>query len=140
MSKPDLCRMKVLDVLGLYADIIDELRRRGIVRSVNSPVADYAEHLVCAALSLRSAQKSAKGFDATDTNGRKYEIKARRETKQSKPTRLSAIRDLEGNHFHYLVAVLFTEDFSVKRAAIISRTVSNAWLSGKSTSMPGFFL
>jgi hypothetical protein len=54
-------------------------------------------------------------------DGKRYEIKARRQTKGSKPTRFSAIRGLEEGHFDYLVALLFTEDFRVHRAAILAR-------------------
>jgi hypothetical protein len=32
---------------------------------------------------------------------------------------LSAIRDLAGGHFHFLAGVIFAEDFTVLRAAII---------------------
>ena len=69
--------MKVLELLSFYAQTIDELFNRGIVRSANSPVSDYAEHLVCNALSLEAAPPSTKGFDATDNKGIRYEIKAR---------------------------------------------------------------
>ena len=62
MSKPDLGKMKVLEMLELYGDIINEFWQRGIIRSANSPVADYAEHIVCEALSLRPSKKSTKGY------------------------------------------------------------------------------
>ena len=115
----EIGQLRTLDVLGLFARILDDLYRRGVVRSVNNPVADYAEYLVCKALSLTLADKSAKGYDAVDSSGRHYEIKARRQTKRSKPTRFSAIRDLESKHFDFLVAVLFAEDFAVKRAGLV---------------------
>ena len=119
MGNPQFKTMEVLELLACYAQTIDELLSRGIVRSANSPVSDYAEHLVCNALSLEAAPPSTQGFDATDNKGVRYEIKARRETQRSKPRRFSAIRDLEGNHFDFLVAVLFAEDFMVKRAGIL---------------------
>ena len=108
-----------LQILGLFADIIEELRDREITRSNNNPVADYAEHLVCNALSLAPAPKSAKGFDAIGRDGKKYEIKSRRKSVRSNPTRFSAIRDLQNGHFDFLVAVLFEHDFTVKRAMLI---------------------
>lgn len=106
-------------ILSLYAEIIEELGQRGLTRSKNNPVADYAEHLVCKAFLLVPAEKSAKGYDAIDASGKKYEIKSRRYSAGSKPTRFSAIRDLENHHFDILVAVLFSQDFTVKRGGVI---------------------
>ncbi len=110
----------MLDLLGLYSRILDELYKRGVVRSVNNPAADYAEHLVCEALSLTPAEKSTKGYDAVGQRGKRYEVKARRRTKRSKPRRFSPIRGLDESHFDYLVAVVFAEDFTVERAAILT--------------------
>lgn len=90
-----------------------------MTRSKNNPVADYAEHLVCKAFSLTPAEKSTKGYDATDRTGQKYEIKSRRYNAGSKPTHFSALRDLETQHFDILVAVLFSQDFSVQRGVFL---------------------
>jgi hypothetical protein len=84
-------------------------------------VADYAEGLVARALGLELAKGSTTGFDATDSAGLRYEIKARRTTASSKPTMLSAIRGLEKKHFDLLVAVVFNEDYTVRRAVMIPR-------------------
>jgi hypothetical protein len=113
-----LDQLETLDLLGLYSDILTELYERGVVRSVNNPAADYAEFLVTKTLSLTPAPKSTKGYDATDGSGRKYEIKSRRVTRRSRPTRFSAIRGLTEGHFDYLVAVLFEESFLVQRAMV----------------------
>jgi hypothetical protein len=120
MNKNSLPTMGNHEILSLFADIIEELGRRGLTRSKNNPVADYAEHLVCKAFSLTSAEKSTKGYDATDSTGKKYEIKSRRKSPRSNPTRFSAIRDLQHRHFDFLVAVLFSQDFTVMRAALIT--------------------
>jgi hypothetical protein len=40
-------------------------------------------------------------------------------TLHNKSRQLGAIRDLEGAHFDFLAAVLFSEDYGVSRAAII---------------------
>jgi hypothetical protein len=120
-SRVPLKQLKVLDLLSIFADIISELCDRGVLRTVNNPAADYAEFLVSAALGLQSAPKSAKGYDAIDKRGRKYEIKARRITRMSRPTRFSAIRKLEERHFDFLVGVLFDEHFNVKHAKVLPR-------------------
>lgn len=116
-----LCRLPVLDLLRLHASILSELASRGIVRTKNNPVADYAEHLVSKALSLTLEPKSNKGYDATDSNGRRYEIKTRREDPNRKTTLTSPIRDLEGKHFDELIIVLFAEDYTVKKAIQLPR-------------------
>lgn len=110
----------LLELLDLYSRLLDELWERQVVRTVNNPVADYAEYLICKALSLEPAGKSEKGYDACDKDRRKYEVKARRHSKRSKPKRFSAIRDLKAKHFDYLIAVLFLENFHVERAVILT--------------------
>lgn len=119
MHDTGLDSLSVQNLLALHARILGELRTRGVIRTANNPVADYAELLTSTALSLTLAPNSAKGYDATDAEGRRYQIKARRQTKWRKPARFSAIRGIEEHHFDYLVAVLFGEDFQVKRAAIL---------------------
>jgi len=114
--------MSISELLGLYSGVLDELYDRNILRTANNPAADYAEYLVAKALSLTPAAKSTKGYDATDEHGNKYEIKARRLTHRSHPTRFSAIRKLEENHFDYLVAVLFEENFLVHRARVLPKS------------------
>ena len=110
-----------------FAAIMVELRQRDVVRSRNNPVADYAEFLVCKALSLKREPASTKGYDAKDRSGRRYEIKSRRPTPENRSRQLSAIRDLDGAHFEFLVIVLFAPDFSVSQAFVVSaKQVKNA--------------
>lgn len=111
--------MRNHEILSLFADIIEELGRRGLTRSKNNPVADYAEHLACKAFALIPAGKSTKGYDGTDSAGKKYEIKSRQKSARSNPTHFSAFRDLQHRYFDFLVAVLFSQDFAVLRAALI---------------------
>lgn len=113
----DLKPMSVAELLGLYANILEELRGRGVVRTANNPVADYAETLFCQAFDWQRADKEAKGYDATDANGVRYEIKARRLTIHSKSRQVSAIRSR--HTFAFLAGVLFKEDFTIFRAALI---------------------
>ncbi len=119
MNEASLSMMRNHEIFSLFAEIIEELSRRGVTRSKNNPVGDYAEHLVCKAFALTPAEKSTKGYDATDSAGKKYEIKARRKGTRSNPTRFSAIRDLQHRQFDFLVAVLFSQEFTVMRAALI---------------------
>jgi hypothetical protein len=57
--------MSPAGLLKLHGAVSAELRRRGICRSGNNPVADYAEGLVALRLGLRLAPNSTAGFDAS---------------------------------------------------------------------------
>jgi hypothetical protein len=52
-------------------------------------------------------------------DGKRYQIKGRRFTQHNQSRQLSAIRDLDKANFDYLAGVLFAEDYSILRAAII---------------------
>jgi hypothetical protein len=107
------------ELLSLFAEVVEELRRREMVRSSNNPVADYAEFLVARALNLTLAPKSTLGYDASDAENRRYEIKARRVTAHNTSRQLSVIRGLNIHHFEFLAGVLFSESFTVRRACLI---------------------
>ena len=117
----DLLSLSVKELLSLYAHSLEELRRRGAVRSTNNPAADYAEFLVSKALGLSVAGKSNSGFDATGPDGSRYQIKARRITRHNSSRQLSFIRGLgeDKRPFDHLAGVLFNEDFSVLRACLV---------------------
>jgi len=102
--------------MRLHARVIEELKHRGVVRTKNNPVGDYAEWLVSQSLGLTLENNSAAGYDATDPEGVKYQIKARRVTLDNKSRQLSAIRKLEAADFDQLVGVLFDADFNVMAA------------------------
>ena len=114
-------KLKVRDVLALFCSCLAELKRRGVTRSTNSPVADYAELLFQRAFGWTLCPKSTKGYDATDSAGKKFEVKGRRLTSHNASRQLSSIRGLDDKHFHYLAGVLFDSDFNVQRACLIPR-------------------
>ena len=119
----DIAKLPTSDLLTLYARIINELRSRGLTRSANSPVGDLAEYLFCKAFNWEQAGNSKANLDAVDSEGNRYQIKARRLTQHNTSRQLSAIRNLHGNHFDMLAGVLFAEDFGVLRAALVPRTI-----------------
>jgi hypothetical protein len=116
---PSLKKMSVTGLLQTHAAINSELRSRGILRSQNSPVGDYCEWLVAKKLKLTLATKSTSGYDATGTDGIRYQIKCRCINPDNKSRQLSAIRNLDGHDFDYLIGVLFDDKFKVVRAAKI---------------------
>ena len=113
--------LSVSDLLKSHAGILEELCTREIVRSANNPTGDYAEWLFCRAFGWAQAANSVKGYDATDADNVRYQIKGRRLHQRNTSRQLSAIRDLEG--FDVLAGVLFDENFGIKRAAIIPSSV-----------------
>ena len=115
--------MKTVTLLKVYSEVMRELRDRKVLTTWNNPVGDLKEGLVVKALCLKRMSNSAKGFDAIDSEYKKYQIKGRRLTKESKSTQLSAIRGLCDQRFDYLIAVFYDEDFTVKAAYKIPHLV-----------------
>lgn len=110
-------------LLKLFAGVLDELRRREVVRSANNPVGDYTEHLVAERLGLTLGGNSSAGYDAVDAAGHRYQIKGRRVTTKNGSTQLSALRNLAGCPFDSLIAVIYHSDFTVAYAAKIPHDV-----------------
>ena len=112
-----MSKLKSMDELGLlrlYAELMEELRSRQIIRSGNNPVADYAEKVAVEYFGLIRAGKEERGYDARDKRGRKYQIKGRRVTRHNKSRQLSVIRNLNEHLFDFLIAVVFNENFNVE--------------------------
>jgi hypothetical protein len=123
-------------LLAIHAQVGEELRERGITRSSNNPTGDLAEYLCCKALRLSQEGNSSPNIDAVGPDGARYQIKGRKLTRQNGSRQLSAIRDLSGAHFDFLAGVLFNEDFTVLRAALIpySVAVQNATFVARTNS------
>lgn len=89
----NLSEMSVLNPLKLLSSIIDELKRREVVRTKNNPLGDYTEWLVSKALELKLSSNSSAGYDALDKNDLRIQIKGRRITPENESRQLSAIRN-----------------------------------------------
>ena len=110
---------QILALMNQYAAVLITLNERGVIRTYNSPVGDFAEWLVSQKLGLRLEKNSARGLDATGSDGLRYQIKCRWErtdfpTPQSRE--LGVIRSLEKNQFDFLIAVIFDSHFQVRAA------------------------
>jgi hypothetical protein len=114
---------KVGELLAVYGEVMDELRARGVVRTGNSPVGDYAELLFASAFGWALEPNSAAGHDATDSDGLRYQIKGRRLATPASSRQLSAIRRLPERTFDHLAAVLFDTSFKVTRAILVPHEV-----------------
>jgi hypothetical protein len=120
----DLSGLSSPALLALHAQVADELRSRGITRSSNNPTGDLAEYLFCKAFGWTQAGNSNRSIDAVDSGGIRYQIKGRRITRFNNSRQLSAIRDLAGEHFDVLAGILFKEDYTVMKAALIPHSVA----------------
>lgn len=119
MKAPSMQQMNVMDLLRLHSEILTELKDRGVVRSKNNPTGDYAEWLAAKTLGLTLEDNSAKGFDATDGKGNRYQIKGRRITDDNPSTQLGVIRNLNDQEFDFLIAVILNPDWTILRVAQI---------------------
>jgi hypothetical protein len=120
----DTSTFSVRDLLSVHCKICDELRLRGITRSANNPTGDFAEYLFCKAFGWQQAGKSHSHIDALDSNGVRFQIKGRRLTRQNKSRQLSFLRNLDEQHFDFLAGVLFGEDFTIFKAALVPWAVA----------------
>jgi len=123
VNRDGLAELGVPDLLRLHGDVLDELRRREVLRSSNGPSGDYGELLFCRAFGWALSDNSTAGYDATDTAGVRYQIKCRRLTAHNQSRQLSFIRKLPERPFDVLAGVLLDSDFRVFKAALIPVSV-----------------
>lgn len=69
--------LSVRQLLASGVAIIDELLRRGVVRTRNSPLGDLAETIALRAYGGTLAANSEKSYDLTTAQGRRIQVKAR---------------------------------------------------------------
>lgn len=123
MLPDNFASLTITELLAAHGALLDELKRRGVVRSKNNPTGDYAEWLVSEKLGLSLETNSSKGFDATDSQGFRYQIKGRRVTLNNPSTQLGVIRNFEAADFDFLLAVIFDVDWRVLRAVKIPHKI-----------------
>ncbi len=73
----DLAGLTTRGLLRLYADILTELVRRGVVRSRNAPAGDLGEHLVLLGYGGELGARSGKLRDVRAADGQILQIKSR---------------------------------------------------------------
>ena len=113
-QEEELSAMTEIELLRTHAATIDELMRRGVVKTRNNPIGDYTVWRVCRALNLDMESNRNKSFDAIDDRGGRYKIKGRQE--ESSSVQLSVIRNLDDVEFDVLIAVVFNNDYSIRLA------------------------
>lgn len=107
------------ELLAGYARTLEVLRTRGVLRTANAPVGDFAEWLVWRGFGGTIEPNSTKSHDVTDALGRKLQVKARLVSQRATPGQLqtSVFRSWT---FDFAVLVQLAErDYSVVRASMV---------------------
>ncbi|MEV6904331.1 hypothetical protein [Amycolatopsis sp. NPDC051372] len=105
-SRQGLRGESVPELLGHYAAILQELRRRGVVRTRNAPLGDYAECLAARVYDGELAPKSV-SYNLRAADGRRVQVKARTIHPDTRGAFFSPFRS-----FDFDVAVLIAVDSS----------------------------
>lgn len=110
---------EVHELLLNYRDTVRKLKDLGIIKTSNV-VSGYGEYVAKKKLGLTLQGTVNKGFDGIDKNGTKYEIKSRKATSWSEPTRFM-IKKERLKYFDYLVYTEFDDDWNLIHFLIIPR-------------------
>ncbi|WP_336794173.1 DUF6998 domain-containing protein [Gordonia malaquae] len=114
---PSLTGMSVQDLLRLDADIIAELRARGVVRTSNKPIGDIAEAIVHTARGGAMEPNSRKSHDITSRDGTRIQVKAMGTRAAGNSGKFSPFRSLD---FDTSVFLLFDATFTLTEAREVS--------------------
>jgi hypothetical protein len=120
---PDLSTFNDSDLFSLYRAILSELKSRGVIRTENAPVGDYAEYLVTTALGGQLAPNSEKSWDVLCKDGEKLQVKARVVSDQPEPGQLQLSPFRSFGFDSAVIVLLSAADYSVARASKVPRYV-----------------
>ena len=112
----EIKKLKLTELLNLNKAVNEELKRRNLVRTANI-TGDLGENLFRLAFGWKLENNSNCGYDATDSEGLKYQIKTRKS--ENNTIQFGAIRDIDHHAFDYLAILVLHEDFSVRYAALM---------------------
>ena len=125
----------IADLLGIYGQVLEELREREVIRSANAPTGDYAEWLVQRALGGELQPRSNKSADLI-VRTKRIQIKSRvlSDPEESGERQLSSFRSWD---FDDAVIVLFDRRYGVRRATrievaeLVAASREDKWVSGR---------
>jgi hypothetical protein len=108
VTKIQLEKLTVGELLSTYGGILDELRARGLIRTKNAPVGDLAEYACALAYGGELAKNSAKSYDLVAADGRLIQVKVRNVNTDTSPSQtFSPIRSFD---FDACVFILINQD------------------------------
>ena len=108
-----------LDLLATYESILAELARRGVIRTNDSPVGQYAEWLAARVLGGVLEANSVKSHDLLCEQFGRVQVKSRviRGNSKRAETQLSPFRSFE---FDHALILLFDGGYAVASATILA--------------------
>jgi len=104
---------EIKKLLISYRDIQNQLRDAGVTRT-GKVVGDYGEYIASKKLDLKLEKSTNKGYDAIDSNGRKYEIKTRKATHYNRPT-IFPVKKEQLQSSDFLIYVEFDDDWDLAK-------------------------
>lgn len=119
----DLSTLSETDLFSLYRAILSELKGRGVIRTENAPVGDYAEYLVATALGGQRAPNSEKSWDVLGNDGEKLQVKARVVSDPVAPGQLQLSPFRSFSFDAAVIVLLSATDYAVRRASKVPRYV-----------------
>lgn len=119
MAEVDLETRPTRELLRLWAAILRELRRRGIVRTANNPIGDIAEALVANHFKGERAGFSNPGWDVQTPDGLHLEVKGIRIDEVATRRNLSPIPS--SSTYSKVIIVVFDSDLRVAEALAVDR-------------------
>ncbi|OGN25938.1 MAG: hypothetical protein A3B17_01355 [Candidatus Yanofskybacteria bacterium RIFCSPLOWO2_01_FULL_45_72] len=100
---------KIHEAIKEYLTAVNQLEKLGVVRTQGEIVGDYGEWLAAKKFKLNLAKSLVnKDYDATDLQGRTYQIKTRVIKSKNSATSFDFRNDL--GEFDYLIVVLLGEE------------------------------
>ena len=120
---PGLSTFSESGLFSLYRAILSELKSRGVIRTENAPVGDYAEYLVATALGGQLAPNSEKSWDVLGSDGEKLQVKARVVSDPAEPGQLQLSPFRSFGFDSAVIVLLSATDYAVSRASKVPRYV-----------------
>jgi hypothetical protein len=120
---PDLSAFSESGLFSLYRAILRELKSRGVIRTENAPVGDYAEYLVATGLGGQLAPNSEKAWDVLGNDGEKLQVKARVVSDPAEPGQLQLSPFRSFGFDSAVIVLLSATDYTVSRASKVPRCV-----------------
>lgn len=108
MESRPLADSSASELLRQYAAILAELRLRGVVRTANAPLGDYAEHLAHRVYGGSIEANSKKSYDIVSGDGSLVQVKARTWSSTTSPSAVFSVF----RSFDFDVAVFLVFDSS----------------------------
>ena len=115
----DLSKLTTDELINLYPSLLDELKKRKIIRT-NNIVGEIGEYLVeqtynkdTSLPKLQLGIKSTKNIDAISVNGERYAIKSISGTMTGVFHSIPIVNDGK-TYFEYLIVLMFDKNYKLK--------------------------